>query len=309
MEPHNPSSQRVVLVTGPSGAGRSTAINTLEDLGFEAIDNIPLSLIPRLLDGATRLAQPLALGIDARNRDFSVEGLLELQAILSTQSEMQCELLYLDCLPDILSRRYSETRRRHPLAPDESPADGIAREMALLEDVRARSDILIDTSELTIHDLRSEIENWFSDATGQGMAISIHSFSYKRGLPQGLDMAFDCRFLRNPHWEPELRPFTGLDGQVSQYVAADKRYDAFVKHIMGLLGLVLPGCLEEGKAHFSIGFGCTGGKHRSVALTEAVAAALAKNSWRVSIRHRELERQGVRVTAPVALEGEREASE
>lgn len=306
----NPTpSQRVVLVTGPSGAGRSTAINTLEDLGFEAIDNIPVSLIPRLIDGANALAQPLALGIDARNRDFSVEGLMELHAVLSSRGDMNCELLYLDCLPDILSRRYSETRRRHPLAPDESPADGIARELALLEDVKTRADILVDTSELTIHDLRAEIENWFSDATGQGMAISIHSFSYKRGLPQGLDMAFDCRFLRNPHWEPDLRPFTGLDRQVSDYVAADKRYDVFVKHIMELLGVVLPGCLDEGKAHFSVGFGCTGGKHRSVTLTEAVAAALAKQSWRVSIRHRELERQGVRVTTPVAPESEREASE
>ncbi|WP_299935509.1 RNase adapter RapZ [uncultured Pelagimonas sp.] len=306
----NPTpSQRVVLVTGPSGAGRSTAINTLEDLGFEAIDNIPVSLIPRLIDGANALAQPLALGIDARNRDFSVEGLMELHAVLSSRGDMNCELLYLDCLPDILSRRYSETRRRHPLAPDESPADGIARELALLEDVKTRADILVDTSELTIHDLRAEIENWFSDATGQGMAISIHSFSYKRGLPQGLDMAFDCRFLRNPHWEPDLRRFTGLDRQVSDYVAADKRYDVFVKHIMELLGVVLPGCLDEGKAHFSVGFGCTGGKHRSVTLTEAVAAALAKQSWRVSIRHRELERQGVRVTTPVAPESEREASE
>ncbi|WP_299929782.1 RNase adapter RapZ [uncultured Pelagimonas sp.] len=306
----NPTpSQRVVLVTGPSGAGRSTAINTLEDLGFEAIDNIPVSLIPRLIDGANALAQPLALGIDARNRDFSVEGLMELHAVLSSRGDMNCELLYLDCLPDILSRRYSETRRRHPLAPDESPADGIARELALLEDVKTRADILVDTSELTIHDLRAEIENWFSDATGQGMAISIHSFSYKRGLPQGLDMAFDCRFLRNPHWEPDLRPFTGLDRQVSDYVAADKRFDVFVKHIMELLGVVLPGCLDEGKAHFSVGFGCTGGKHRSVTLTEAVAAALAKQSWRVSIRHRELERQGVRVTTPVAPESEREASE
>ncbi len=309
MKANPATSQRVVLVTGPSGAGRSTAINTLEDLGFEAIDNIPLSLIPRLIDGADALAQPLALGIDARNRDFSVEGLMELHAILSSRDDMNCELLYLDCLPDILSRRYSETRRRHPLAPDESPGDGIARELALLEDVRMRADILIDTSELTIHDLRAEIENLFADATGQGMAISIHSFSYKRGLPQGLDMAFDCRFLRNPHWEPDLRPFTGLDHQVADYVAADKRYDVFVKHIMELLHVVLPGCLEEGKAHFSIGFGCTGGKHRSVTLTEAVAAALAKQSWRVSIRHRELERQGMRLTSPIAPEGEREASE
>lgn len=305
----NAQSQRIVLVTGPAGAGRSTAINALEDLGFEAIDNIPLSLIPRLIGGTETGAQPLALGIDARNRDFSIEGLLELAGVLSEQSGLTCELLYLDCLPDVLQRRYSETRRRHPLAPDESPADGIAREIALLEDVKARADILLDTSELTVHELKAEIENRFSTTTGQGMALSIHSFSYKRGLPQGLDMVFDCRFLRNPHWNPELRDDTGLDLGVFEYVSADKRYDAFVKHIMELLAVVLPGCLDEGKAHFSVGFGCTGGKHRSVALTEAVAAALAENGWQVSTRHRELERRGVRFTPGALPKTEREASE
>lgn len=304
-----PQSQRVVLVTGPGGAGRSTAINTLEDLGYEAIDNIPLSLIPRLIDGAGSVAQPLALGIDARNRDFSVDGLLELQVILSARGDIACDLLYLDCSPEVLSRRFSETRRRHPLAPDESPADGIAREITLLEDVRARADILIDTSEQTVHDLRAEIENWFSGPTGQSMAVSVHSFSYKRGLPQGLDMAIDCRFLRNPHWLPDLRPFTGLDQPVAHYVADDPRHDPFLERILNLLLFVLPGCVEEGKAHFSIGFGCTGGKHRSVSVTETVAAALAKEGWRVSIRHRELERRGVRILPDQLQAANRKASE
>lgn len=305
-----PQRQRVVLVTGPAGAGRATAINTLEDLGFEAIDNIPLSLIPRLIDGADdSIMQPLALGIDARNRDFSVEGLLELHAILSSRDDITCDLLYLDCNPDVLSRRYSETRRRHPLAPDESPADGIAREIALLEDVRARADILIETSELTVHDLHAEIENLFSTSTGQSMAVSVHSFSYKRGLPQGLDMAIDCRFLRNPHWEPELRAFSGLDQRVADYVAEDPRYEPFLERVLSLALFVLPGCVEEGKAHFSIGFGCTGGKHRSVAITEIVAAALAKEGWRVSIRHRELERRGVRSSSGLLQPTDRKASE
>lgn len=304
-----PESQRVVLVTGPAGAGRGTAINTLEDLGFEAIDNIPLSLIPRLIDGVESMAQPLALGIDARNRDFSVEGLLELHAILSSRGDITCDLLYLDCSPEVLSRRYSETRRRHPLAPDESPADGIAREIALLEDVRTRADVLIETSELTVHELRAEIEGLYSSSTGQGMAISVHSFSYKRGLPQGLDMAIDCRFLRNPHWEPELRPYTGLDAPVADYVAADPRHEPFLERILSLVLFVLPGCVEEGKAHFSIGFGCTGGKHRSVAVAENVAAALAKEGWRVSIRHRELERRGVRSLSDPLPATDRKASE
>ncbi len=283
---------RIVFVTGPSGAGRSSAINVLEDLGFEAIDNIPLSLIPRLVDGDLPATRPLALGIDVRNRDFSAEGLLQLYDVLAAKVSTVVDLLYIDCSTEILVRRYSETRRRHPLAPDETPVDGVIREKALLTDVRNRADILIDSSEMTVHDLRAEMEGWFAEATGQGMAVSVQSFSYKRGLPQGLDMVFDCRFLRNPHWEPDLRPATGLDADVAAYVAEDPRYEAFVEQVTLLLLLVLPACVTEGKAHFAIGFGCTGGKHRSVAMTENLAAALAQEGWRVSIRHRELERRG-----------------
>lgn len=289
--PSAKSNARVVLITGPSGAGRSTAINALEDLGYEAIDNIPLRFIPRLVEGHDTQARPLALGLDVRNRDFSADGLLELRDTLGVEAGIQVDLLYLDCAVDVLLNRYSETRRRHPLAPDETPSDGISRELALLEDVRIRADILIDSTALTVHDLRSELEGWFAATTGQGLAISVHSFSYKRGLPQGLDMAFDCRFLRNPHWEPALRSETGLDPDVAAYVQADPRHNAFHEKVLDLILLVLPGCLDEGKAHFSIGFGCTGGKHRSVALTESISAGLAREGWRVSIRHRELERR------------------
>ncbi|SMX46712.1 RNase adapter RapZ [Maliponia aquimaris] len=292
-----PGNARIVFVTGPSGAGRSSAINVLEDLGFETIDNIPLSLIPRLLDGDLPSARPLALGIDVRNRDFSAEGLMQLYETLTERLNAPVDLLYVDCSTEVLVRRYSETRRRHPLAPDETPGDGVVREKALLTDVRNRADILIDTSEMTVHDLRAEMEGWFGATTGQGMAVSVQSFSYKRGLPQGLDMVLDCRFLRNPHWKPDLRPFTGLDPEVAQFVAGDPHYQEFIDRTLGLLLLVLPACIAEGKAHFAIGFGCTGGKHRSVAVTENVAAALAPEGWRVSIRHRELERRGAAPTS------------
>ncbi|MFZ5963977.1 RNase adapter RapZ [Thalassococcus sp. BH17M4-6] len=285
-------SQRVVLVTGPSGAGRSTAINALEDFGYEAIDNIPVSLIPRLLDGPA-LPRPMALGLDVRNRDFSPDGLLDLQTRLTGVQGLTLELLYLDCNPDVLVRRYSETRRRHPLAPDASPAEGIAREILLLEPVRARSDILIDTTDLTPHDLRSEVQGWFGTDTGLGMAVSVHSFSYKRGLPHGVDVVFDCRFLNNPYWEPRLRGLTGQDADVVGYIAVDPRFATYLEHILGLLTFQLPACLAEGKAHFSVGIGCTGGQHRSVAVTEKVARGLADSGWRVSTRHRELERRGL----------------
>ena len=283
------STQRVLLVTGPSGAGRSTAINALEDLGFEAIDNIPLSLIPRLLEGPA-LPRPLALGLDVRNRDFTPDGLLDLRA---RGGEQGLEILYLDCNPEVLVRRYSETRRRHPLAPNGSPSEGISLEILLLETVRSRADILIDTTDLTPHDLRAELQGWFGGETGQGMAVTVHSFSYKRGLPHGVDVVFDCRFLNNPYWQPELRGLTGLDPAVTDYISEDPRQIPYVDHVLGLLTFQLPASLEEGKAHFAIGIGCTGGQHRSVAISEKVAHGLAQAGWRVSIRHRELERRGI----------------
>ena len=285
-----PDPHRVVLVTGPSGAGRSTAIHALEDLGYEAIDNLPLSLLPRLLGGPP-LTRPLALGVDTRNRDFSVEAFTEALDKMMDLHEVEPELLFLDCRADVLIRRYSETRRRHPMAPAETPAHGIEREFDLLAPIRLRADALIDSSDMTPHQLRAEIETLFGAEAGGLLALSLQSFSYKRGLPRGLDMVFDCRFLQNPYWEPGLRGLNGTDPAVAAYVAEDPRYATFVEHIESLTRFLLPAYAEEGKAHLSIGFGCTGGQHRSVAVTETLAAALAQGGWRVSIRHRELERR------------------
>lgn len=278
---------RVVLVTGPSGAGRSTAIHVLEDLGHEAIDNLPLRLLPRLLEGPPP-RRPVALGVDTRNRDFTTEALLDLIRDLSARPDIALSVLYLDCQPEVLIRRFSETRRRHPLAPWESPGIGIERELDLLAPIRDRADILIDTSGLNVHQLRREIERWFAPEGGRNLALSVQSFSYKRGLPRGVDMVFDCRFLSNPYWVPELRGLDGRDRAVAAHVAADPRHAAFLDHVLGLLRLLLPAFLEEGKSHLTIAFGCTGGQHRSVALAEAVAKALAEDGQQVSIRHREL---------------------
>ncbi|WP_300515954.1 RNase adapter RapZ [Aliiroseovarius sp.] len=280
--------QRIVLVTGASGAGRSTAIRALEDVGYEAIDNLPMSLIERLLDGAP-LDHPLVLGIDVRNRDFSVERLLELLDWLRRESGWEAELLYLDCSRDVLIRRFSETRRRHPLAPEEAPGDGILREVELLAPVRARASVLIDTSELSVHDLKEEVLRWLGNGGAEMLAVSVQSFSYKRGMARGLDLMFDARFLRNPHWDPTLRALDGRSPEVAAYVAEDARFDEFFDRVLGMVEFLLPAYGEEGKSHLSIGFGCTGGKHRSVALAEKLANALAQAGWQVSIRHRELE--------------------
>ncbi|MGH1467005.1 MAG: RNase adapter RapZ [Cognatishimia sp.] len=291
----NTATPRLVMVTGPSGAGRSTAIKTLEDIGFEAIDNLPLGLVARLFSGPP-LRQSLALGLDARNRDFSPRALLELLQHLEPHDP---ELLYLDCGRDILQRRYSETRRRHPMAPNESAAIGIDREKELLVPIRDRADALIDTSELTIHSLRQELERRFAPKTGRLLAVSLVSFSYKRGLPQGLDIVHDCRFLRNPYWDADLRDLTGKDPKVATYVSQDERFDQFFLKLNELLDILLPAYRAEGKSHLSIGLGCTGGQHRSVFVTEKLAQALAQSGWQVSIRHRELDRrEGEIVTRP-----------
>ncbi|ADO41404.1 RNase adapter RapZ [Ketogulonicigenium vulgare] len=279
---------RIVIVTGPSGAGRTTAIRAFEDMGFEVIDNLPLSLLPRLFDGPPP-ARALALGIDARNRDFSVPALFEALRQLGDIPGVQGELLYLDCSEDVLIRRYSETRRRHPLSPAEAPQMGIRRECALLEPVRAISGTLIDTSALTIHELRAEIEATYG--AGVGLSVTVTSFSYKRGLPRAADMVFDCRFLRNPHWNPDLRPLDGRDGAVADYVRADSRFGEFNTRTRDLLEFLLPAWQAEGKTHLSIAFGCTGGQHRSVMMAEEMRNALEALGWPVSISHRELDRQ------------------
>ena len=281
---------RTVLVTGPSGAGRSTAINVLEDLGFEAIDNLPMRLLPRLMDEATQGGRPMALGIDTRNRDFSVAALIEVIDRLAADDDAGLSVLYLDCRADVLVRRFSETRRRHPLAPAESPTLGVDRELDLLQPIRARADALIDTSDLNVHQLRDEIETLYAPGEGRALAVSVQSFSSKRGLPRGLDMVFDCRFLANPYWQADLRALDGRDDRVQRHVAADTRYAPFFERVLDLTRLLLPAYVEEGKAHLSIAFGCTGGQHRSVALTEALGLALARDGYQVSIRHRELER-------------------
>lgn len=282
--------RRTVLITGPSGAGRSSAIHVLEDLGFEAIDNMPLRLIPVLLDDP-QAEKPLALGIDPRNRDFSVTAVTDMLGQIAAKPGFEPELLYMDCATNVLLNRFSETRRRHPLAETDRVEAGVQRELELLAPLRAQADVLIDTTELNVHQLRSEVERWFSPGGQTQLVVSVQSFSYKRGLPRAVDMIFDCRFLRNPYWEPSLRHLTGQDPQVQNYVSDDPRAGEFERQVTGLTLWLLPAYLEEGKSHLSVAFGCTGGQHRSVTMAESLAEALAEGGWQVSIRHRELDRR------------------
>ena len=281
---------KIVLVTGPSGAGRATAIRMLEDLGFEAIDNMPLSLLPRLLDGPPP-RRPIGLGIDTRTRDFSAAALKDLLLALSSSERISAQVLYLDCADDVLIRRFSETRRRHPMSPSANPEDGIAREISVLAPIQALADVLIDTSSLTLHDLRAEIARLFASEDSFGLAVSLQSFSYKSGIPHGLDSVFDVRFLKNPYWDPELRDLTGEDPRVAAFIETDRRFDGFLERILDLTRFLLPAYREEGKSYLHLGFGCTGGQHRSVTVAKKLAVALEADGWRVSIKHRELERR------------------
>jgi UPF0042 nucleotide-binding protein len=274
----------IVLVMGPSGAGRATAIAALEDLGFEAIDNMPLSLIIRLLDGPP-VSRRMALGLDVRNRDFSVD------AVLALIKRIQCEVIYLDAREDVLVQRYSETRRRHPLAPQDAPLLGIRAEITLLAPVRDCADYIFDTSSLTAQELTTALGGSFATEGAADLSITVQSFAYKRGLPQGADLVFDCRFLRNPHWEPVLRNSTGLDVAVQDYVMADPLFGSFFGHLTSMLHTLFPAFKASGKTHLAVALGCTGGQHRSVTVAQMLAKALAHQGWEMSVRHRELDRQ------------------
>ena len=293
--------RRLLLVTGPSGAGRTTATNALEDLGYEAIDNIPLSLVPNVID--QKLDKSLALVVDARNRDFSVTAFLALLDRLRQMSRAWPEVLYLDCRTDVLLRRFSETRRRHPMAPEDHPSLGIERENALLAPLKAQADFVIDSSDLSPHDLKKEVAGWFAVGEAVPLTLSLQSFSYKKGLPRDVDMVLDCRFLRNPHWDQGLRPLNGLNTTVVDYIQSDLRYEEFFQRSLDLIWFLLPAYQDEGKSHLCVGLGCTGGRHRSVAVAVNLGRALAKWGGAVSIRHRDI----LQNVGPVAEQTDRPA--
>lgn len=281
----------IVLVTGMSGAGRSTALKVLEDLGFEAIDNLPLTLLPRLTAGQRHLTEtkPLAVGVDVRSRDFSPELLESDIGVLSGDLGLNVRTLFLDCEDAVLIRRYAETRRKHPLAADRPVGDGLELERRILAPMREAADLVIDTTDLTIWDLKQRLSTAFRKGA-ETLAITVASFSYRRGLPRDADLVFDVRFFANPHYDPDLREKTGQDDEVGAYIARDPDYEDFWARLTGLLEITLPRYEREGKSYLTVAFGCTGGKHRSVHFAERVAAWLREKGWAAGLTHRDLEK-------------------
>ena len=287
--------QRIILITGLSGAGKSTAMRAFEDLGFEAVDNLPLRLLPSLLpnlDAPTLDLAPLSpivIGIDARTREFDADGLAAALSDLKTRSGIDARMIYLDCDDDALVRRFTETRRRHPLALDRPAIDGIRQERRLLAPLCALADELIDTTLTAPGDLKQRLALEYGDPAS-GLTISLISFAYRFGLPREADLVFDVRFLANPHWVAQLRPLSGLDADVGTHIEADPRFSGFFGKISNLLSSLFEAYRGEGKSYLTIAVGCTGGRHRSVYVVERLAALFHGEGRRITLSHRDIAR-------------------
>jgi UPF0042 nucleotide-binding protein len=286
--PALPPRARLLVVTGMSGAGRSTALKVLEDMGYEAVDNLPLSLLPDLLRNPGQ-RPPLAIGIDVRTRDFAVPTLIGAVDRLVTEHRIELRIVFLDCEDDRLVRRYTETRRRHPLAGDRPVLDGIALERQRLSPLRDRADLVIDTTALSPGDLKRVLHGHFARDAVPGITIFVNSFSYRHGLPRDADLVLDVRFLRNPHYAAALRPLTGLDPEVGAFVAADPDYAPFFERLTAWLQPLLTRYESEGKSYLTIAIGCTGGRHRSVYVAERLGQWLGALGRPVGVGHRDLE--------------------
>jgi UPF0042 nucleotide-binding protein len=296
---------RVVLVSGLSGGGKSSVLRELEDLGYEAVDNAPLAMLE---DMVTRSERRLAIGVDTRTSGFDADAVLQTMDRLRADPALRTELVFAWAEETTLLRRFTETRRRHPLAPQGRITDAIAREEQLTAPLREAADLVIDTSELPLAALRRLIDRHFgadSDAEESRLVVSLISFAYKHGLPREADLVFDGRFLRNPHYDTMLQGRTGLDAEVGAFIAADPDFATFFAKMADLIDMLLPRFVQEGKKYAGITIGCTGGRHRSVFLVEQLAQHLADRiatarasgdtglGWRLHVTHRELAREGL----------------
>jgi len=290
-----PPEGQIILITGMSGAGRTSALHIFEDIGFEAVDNLPLSLLFDLVRG-TASDRALAIGVDIRTRDFAGEAFARGLAHLREVVDSSVTTIFLDCDDDVLIKRYTETRRRHPLANDRPLADGIKLERQLIEAIQERAELVIDTSQSTPWHLKRQLTARFGDGAA-GLSICVTSFSYRRGLPREADLVFDVRFLRNPHYQSILRPLTGLNSRVGNYIREDGAFRGFMDNLTNMLALLLPRFEAEGKSYLTVAVGCTGGRHRSVFVAERLKDWLDEKRPNVQLYHRDLEKTVKKIAA------------
>jgi len=283
---------QVVILTGVSGSGKSTALRALEDAGFYCVDNLPIIIVEKLLELSGHTAgevSRIALGVDAREGRFLAEAPRVIREL--RQQGADVEVLFLDSSDEALIRRYSETRRRHPLAGEGTVADGIAAERRALSDLKALADEVIDTTTLNVHELKRLVTRRFVGGENTKLGVTVVSFGFRFGIPTHADLVLDVRFLPNPYFIPELKPFPGTDRRVSDFVLSQPDARAFLERLSELLGFLLPRYRSEGKSYLTIAIGCTGGKHRSVALAAALAERLSSGGQPVRLWHRDVEKE------------------
>jgi UPF0042 nucleotide-binding protein len=284
MTDSNAQSSSLLFVTGLSGAGMSSALKSLEDLGYEVFDNFPLSLVPPLLEGSEGDNSRIAIGLDTRTRGFDQD------AVLQAVKDNDAKLVFITADENILLKRFTETRRKHPLANDRPASAGIKHEQNLVYGLRGNADLVIDTTELSIHDLRRVIEENFKTEGAERLTISLVSFGFRHGLPREADLVMDVRFLQNPHWLPDLKPQTGLDKPVGDYIEKDENFATFLTNLKALVSPLLPRYVYEGKSYLTIGIGCTGGHHRSVYTVETLKPWFEDQGFVTYTKHRDIDR-------------------
>ena len=275
---------KLIIITGSSGAGRTTAINVFEDIGFESVDNLPISMIDKLVLSKKR-NRNLALGIDIRTREFSPKNLKKL---LSKYKKMKVIMFFLECDLNKLLVRFNETRRSHPLSGGKTLSDALKKEIDYLKPIKEFANFIIDTTDYSPSELREELLNHLSILKIKKFTILLQSFSYKKGIPRNIDMIFDCRFLKNPYWNSKLRESNGLSKLVQEFVCETTEFITFFSKVSSLIKFLIPQVQKEGKSQFSIGFGCTGGKHRSVVLVSKMTEALEIHGYNILTKHRDL---------------------
>jgi RNase adapter protein RapZ len=277
-------SQKILIVTGLSGAGMSSALKNLEDLGYEVFDNFPLPMVNPLLLDSSNNDCPIAIGIDTRTRGFNPKD------VLNSAKQLDATLLFLTADESVLQERFTTTRRRHPMAKDRPIIDGIRKEQDLLHQLKREVDLIIDTSNQSIHDLRRTLEGYFKLENQEQLTISLVSFGFRWGLPREADIVMDVRFLQNPHWIKELRPLSGKDDAVGAYIQKDKNFLLFISRFKEMIDPLLPGYVHEGKSYLTIAIGCSGGRHRSVFIIEQLKTWLAEKGFVAHIFHRDMQR-------------------